>query len=100
MKNSLHYLNLRKEIENKIKENGGWVNCHGHFDRAYTITSELYKLANKHRHEKWKLNKELRLKSTVDQIYDRMAAAVETLIEQGTTATGTFIYIYPHIKNK
>ena len=100
MKNKIEYLDLRKEIENKIRKNGGWVNCHAHFDRAYTITPELYKLANKQRHEKWKLNKELRINSTIDQIYDRMAAAVETLIAQGTTATGTFIDVDPDVRDK
>ncbi len=97
---AITYLNLKQLILDKIKENGGWVNCHGHFDRAYTVTPELYALANKHRHEKWKLNKELRIHSTVDQIYDRMAAAIETLLGQGVTATGTFIDVDPDVKDK
>jgi cytosine/adenosine deaminase-related metal-dependent hydrolase len=94
------YLNLREEIESRIKKNGGWVNCHGHFDRAYSISPKLYKLANAYRHEKWKLNTELRKNSTVEQIYDRMAQAIETLLAQGVTATGTFIDIDPVIKDK
>jgi cytosine/adenosine deaminase-related metal-dependent hydrolase len=97
---NVDYLNLRAEIEKKIKQNGGWVNCHGHFDRAYSITPELYKQANAYRHEKWKLNAELRRNSTVDQIYDRMAKAIETLLAQGVTATGTFIDVDPDVKDK
>ena len=100
MKHKVDYLDLRKEIENKIRKNGGWVNCHGHFDRAYSISPELYKLVNAYRHEKWKLNAELRKNSTVDEIYDRMAMAIETLLEQGVTATGTFIDVDSDIKDK
>lgn len=100
MKPQVEYLNLKQIILDKIQENGGWVNTHGHFDRAYTVTPELYALANKHRHEKWKLNKELRIHSTVDQIYDRMAMATETLLAQGATATGTFIDVDPDVKDK
>ncbi|MBP9690488.1 amidohydrolase family protein [Candidatus Woesebacteria bacterium] len=94
------YLNLREQIEDKIKENGGWVNGHAHLDRAYSISPELYKLANAHRHEKWKLNAELRRNSTVDDVYGRMAQAVETLLAQGVTATATYIDVDPDIKDR
>jgi cytosine/adenosine deaminase-related metal-dependent hydrolase len=94
------YLNLKQEILNKIAKKGGWVNCHGHFDRAYSVTPELYALANKQRSEKWKANADLRKNSTVDEIYDRMALAIETLLEQGVTATGTFIDVDPDVKDK
>ena len=100
MKPHVEYLNLKQIILDKIKANGGWVNTHAHLDRAYTVTPELYALANKHRSEKWKLNKELRINSTVDQIYDRMAMAIETLIEQGVTATGSFIDVDPDVQDK
>ncbi len=100
MSKKVDYLNLRVIIEQKIKENGGWVNCHGHFDRAFTITPEKYKLANAYRHEKWKLNADIRKTSTVDQIYDRMAAAIELLISQGVSATCTFIDVDYDVKDK
>src|SRR3989339_1397061 len=96
----MKYLNLKQQILDKIKNNGGWINCHGHFDRAYSITKDLYELANKQRSEKWKLNAQLRKNTTIDQVYGRMAAAIETLIKQGVTATGTFIDIDPDIKDK
>src|SRR6266480_1416461 len=85
------YLDLKEIILQKIKKNGGWVNAHAHIDRAYTVTEELFKLANKHRHEKWLLNVELRRSSTVPKIYDRMCAATEVLSSQGVTVIGTFI---------
>lgn len=97
---SIHYWDLQQEILEKIHANGGWINCHAHIDRAYTITQENFALSNKMRHEKWKLNDELRRNSTVEQIYDRMAKAIENLIAQGVTALGTFIDVDYNVKDK
>lgn len=100
MKRSVPYYDLKKEILQKIKKNGGWVNAHAHLDRAFTITEELFKYVNKKRHEKWLLNKEIRESSTTGQIHDRMAQALELLIEQGVVATVSYIDVAPDIKDK
>ena len=94
------FFDVKELILQKIKKNGGWVNCHAHLDRAFTITEENFKLANKFRHEKWLLNAELRKNSTVSQIYDRMSKATEHLLSQGVTACGTFIDVDPDVKDK
>lgn len=94
------YLDLKQIILDKIKKNGGWVNAHAHIDRAFTITPEKFKLVNRFRHEKWKLNADIRKKSSVDQIYDRMAQATELLASQGVTVIGTFIDVDPDVKDK
>lgn len=78
-------------ILKKIQQKGGWVNCHAHIDRAFTLDEKLYKLANSQRHEKWYLNAEVRRNSTVAQILDRMSQATELLISQGTSVIGTFV---------
>lgn len=95
-----HYLDLKQIILKKIKAKGGWINCHSHIDRAFTIDEKLYKLANKLRHEKWILNTELRKSSTIPQIYDRMAKSLELMIDQGVYAIGSFIDIDPIMKDK
>lgn len=87
-------------ILDQIKKSGGWVNCHAHIDRAFTVDEKLYQLANALRHEKWKLNAEIRKNSTVNQIYDRMVQALELMLSQGITAIGTFIDVDPDIKDK
>lgn len=92
--------NPKQIILDKIKANGGWVNCHAHIDRAFTVDEKLYKLVNSQRHEKWKLNAEIRKNSTVEQIYDRMAKATELIIAQGVIALGTFIDVSYDIKDK
>lgn len=83
-----------------IKAHGGWVNCHAHIDRAYTLTEENFHLSQRLRSEKWTLNDELRRTSTVDDIYDRMAKAIERMLEQGVTALGTFIDVDCNVKDK
>ncbi len=94
------YWDLRETLLQKIAANGGWTNSHAHIDRAYTITEENYALANKLRSEKWTLNDELRRNSTVDQIYDRMAKAIERMLEQGVTSLGSFIDVDCNVKDK
>ncbi len=100
MTKTAHYWNLKEELLFKIKENGGWINCHAHIDRAYTITPDRFELFLRPRSEKWALNDQLRIESTVDQIYDRMARAVERLLEQGVSALATFIDVDGLIKDK
>lgn len=92
--------NPKDLILTKIKNNGGWVNAHAHIDRAFSLDENLYKKANALRHEKWKLNKELRINSKISDIYNRMAKATELLLSQGVTAIGTFIDIDPDVKDK
>ncbi len=91
---------LRKKIIDKIAKKGGWVNTHTHLDRAYTITPKMLDLANKHLHEKWLIVDEIKTKSTVIQIYDRMCFAVEEQIKQGVTVLGSFIDVDGVIKDK
>jgi cytosine/creatinine deaminase len=100
MAKKIDYFDLKGLILQKIKENGGWVNAHAHLDRAYTITEENFKEANRFRHEKWKLNADLRKNSTVDHIYDRMAQATEHLMSQEVFVIGTFIDVDPDVKDK
>lgn len=96
----IHYWDIQQELLNRIKKNGGWANCHAHIDRAYTLTEENFHLSNRLRSEKWTLNDELRRNSTVDQIYDRMAMAVERLLSQGVTSLGSFIDVDCNVKDK
>jgi cytosine deaminase len=94
------YLDLKEEILKKIKDNGGWVNAHAHFDRAYTITKENFHYTKATLQEKWELNNELKQNSTVDDIYNRMAQGMESMLEQGVRAVGTFIDVDSFIKDK
>lgn len=94
------YYNLKEEIKQKIMKNGGWVNCHAHIDRAYTVTKENFHLMDATLEEKWNLNDNYKRESTVDSYYDHMAQAIEMMIEQGVTALSTFIDVDEVTKDK
>lgn len=91
---------MKQDILEKIKKNGGWSNTHAHIDRAYTITKENFHLIDASLSEKWNLNDEIKRNSTVDDIYNRMSQAVESMIDQGVTTLGTFIDVDDVIQDK
>jgi cytosine/creatinine deaminase len=100
-KDSHNQTNVLKDlILEKIRQKGGFVNTHSHLDRAYTITPETLYLANAPLKEKWGLVDEIKRNSTVFQIYDRMAYALEYMKEQGVQAVGSFIDADEVIKDK
>ena len=100
MANKISYLDLKTELLEKIKQNGGWVNAHAHLDRAYSLTKDTFHLTNATLPEKWNLNDDLKRNSTVSDIYDRMAMGIERMLEQGVTAVGTFIDVDDRIEDK
>lgn len=97
---TLTYWDTKSDLLDMIQKKGGWVNAHAHIDRAYTLTKENFHLSERQRSEKWALNHQLRLDSTVDQIYDRMARAVEGFLAQGVTTLGSFIDVDYAVKDK
>ncbi len=84
---------LKDNIINGINRKGGFVNTHSHLDRAYSVNMENFHLANASLKEKWYLVDSIKRNSNVYQIYDRMAYALERMIEQNVQAVGTFIDI-------
>jgi len=96
----IKFLDLRQQIFKKIKEKGGWVNAHCHLDRAFTLTKRNFSLTNAHLHQKWEFVDKIKEESTVSQIYDRMAYALEWMINEGVTAVGSFIDVDEVIKDK
>lgn len=96
----LHNWDLKQLILEKIKSHGGWVNAHCHLDRAYTIQPKLLGLGYARLQEKWRLVDELKTKSTIDQIYDRMAFGIEEMMRQGVRAVGSFIDVDGVVKDK
>lgn len=100
MAKKVPYINLKEELLKKIKSKGGWVNAHAHIDRAYTLTKDNFRFTGATLQEKWRLNDTLKRTSTVTQIYDRMAYAIEDQLAQGVTALGTFIDVDKDIQDK
>ncbi len=99
-KDLIKFLNLKSEIIVGIKMNGGWVNSHSHLDRAFTLTKKNIWTIDKTLQEKWSLNDELKKKSSVGDIYSRMASGVELMLGQGVQAIGSFIDVDEIVRDK
>lgn len=82
---------LKEQLLAQIKAAGGWVNAHTHLDRAGSITSETLHLAEAPLQEKWGLVDEMKRTSTTQDIYSRMARALEQQLAQGVRVIGSFI---------
>lgn len=91
---------FREVAEEMIKKNGGWVNAHAHIDRAYSLTKENWHIYNGDMPSKWAFNSKLQENSSVDQVYDRMAKVMESMISQGVTVIGAFIDTNEFVKDK
>lgn len=92
--------NLRQVLIKKINAHGGWVNTHTHLDRAYTINTQTLALANATLKEKWALVDDIKKRSSVTDIYNRMCFAVEQQIAQGVRVLGSFIDVDEVVQDK
>lgn len=92
--------NPKQILLDKIQAKGGWVNAHAHIDRAFILNEENFKLVNGSLQQKWDYPDQLKAKSSVEDIYSRMAYTVEDLCRQGTQALATFIDVDPVIEDK
>lgn len=81
---------LKSILLEKIKNHGGFVNAHAHFDKSYTIS--LDKLAYSHTsiNEKWKINNEIKKGFTEKDLVERISRAIENMIGQGVSTVMTF----------
>jgi cytosine/adenosine deaminase-related metal-dependent hydrolase len=78
--------NFKKLILEEIQKNGGWVNCHVHADRAFTINPEKLEdvWKNNDLQAKWDIVDEVK-NASVDQYSERFCRAFELMISQGVT---------------
>ncbi len=83
--------NMLKLLEEKVKEKGGLVSCHAHFDKAFVITPETLQMCNDHMEVKWELWKAVKEKYTQENLIERISISVENMINQGCTVTRTNI---------
>jgi cytosine/adenosine deaminase-related metal-dependent hydrolase len=94
------FMDLKQILLEQIKQQGGWVNTHAHFDRAYTIDETSFKQVYAPLKEKWGIVDYVKRTSSVEQVYERMAKATELMLQQGVQAIGTFIDVDEAIEDK
>lgn len=76
-----------------IERNGGFVNAHAHFDRAYTAMTKDFEddNVNAHLHEKWDLVDRFKSNATEDRYYNHISEAIYNQIKMGTVSGLTFV---------
>ena len=76
-----------------IDRNGGFVNAHAHFDRAYTAQTSDFENNNVNAHlfEKWELVNKFKSHATEERYYNHISEAIYNQIKMGVTAGLTFI---------
>lgn len=92
--------NLKQQMLEAIQKNGGWVNCHAHFDKAFYITKDGLAKSMVEMEQKWLMSDDLKKNSTQEQIEERIRTALDLLITQGCKLTCSFIDAYEAVGHK
>lgn len=91
---------MKAQMISAIAKNGGWVNCHAHFDKAFYVTREGLDKANLDMERKWLMSDDLKRQSIQEEIEDRIRTGLDILIEQGCKATCSFVDAYDAVGHK
>ena len=84
--------NPYEELIEKIKQRGGFVNAHAHFDRAYTVTREdLEKVVYNHLYDKWFIVDKFKEEATIKRYSENITTALIKQKEMLTTSCLSFI---------
>lgn len=92
--------NLKQQFLDTVKTNGGFVNCHGHFDKAFYITKKGLDKSMVDMEQKWLMSDDIKKNSSQEQIEQRIGTALNLLIAQGCKLTSTFIDAYDAVGHK
>lgn len=91
---------LKSQLLDAIRANGGWVNCHAHFDKAYYISRDELDKSMVDMEEKWRMSDDIKRTATPEQVEGRIRRALDALIAQGAQATMSFIDAYDAVGHK
>src|SRR3989344_4038943 len=83
-----------------IKQNGGFVSCHAHFDKAFYITKDRLEDSNVDMEKKWNMSDDIKRKSTEEEIANRIRIALDIMVAQGVQLTATFVDAYEAVGHK
>lgn len=92
--------NLKEQFLEKVKEKGGFVSCHGHFDKAFYITKDGLDKTMVDMEVKWRMSDDIKKNSTEEEIAARIRAAIDIMISQGCKLTASFIDAYDAVGHK
>ncbi|MES3032036.1 MAG: amidohydrolase family protein [Patescibacteria group bacterium] len=100
MLNQINPWDLKSQMLEEIKQNGGFVSCHAHFDKAYYITREGLDKSMVSMEEKWRMSDGIKRDSTVEDIKVRIRRALDVMVAQGSKVTCTFVDAYDVVGHK
>ena len=86
--------NPNDKLKQKIKEKGGFINAHAHFDRAYTVTEDnMQKVVNYHLFDKWQFVDKFKKEATSEEYLKNIVSAIRGQMNYGVKGALTFIDI-------
>lgn len=74
-----------------MKQKGGWVNCHAHFDKAFYITRETLAESMVDMEKKWQMSDHIKVNDSQADVEKRIERALDILIAQGAKHSVSFI---------
>ena len=85
--------NPLNDLSAKIEGQGGFVNAHAHFDRAYSVSSGDFEKSqvNSHLFEKWKLVDQFKRTASEELYFNHITAALRHMSQQNVQASLSFI---------
>ncbi|MBI3573440.1 amidohydrolase family protein [Candidatus Kaiserbacteria bacterium] len=91
---------LKTQMLAAIRERGGFVNCHAHFDKAYYISKEGLDRSMLDMEVKWRMSDDIKRASSEEEISERIRRTLDMLIAQGCLSTCTFVDAYDAVGHK
>ena len=92
--------NLKDQFLAAIKTNGGFVNCHAHFDKAFYITKDGLDQSMVDMEAKWNMSDGIKRASTKEQIKERIRIGLDIIVSQNCTLTCSFVDAYDAVDHK
>ena len=91
---------LKTQMLEAIKKNGGFVNCHAHFDKTYYISREGLDKSNVTMEAKWFLSDDIKKSSTIEEIKERIRRSLDNMIAQGCKLACSLVDAYDAVEHK
>lgn len=92
--------NLKKQFLDEVKEKGGWVNCHAHFDKAFYINRKTLAESMVDMEKKWRMSDHIKMNDTQVDVEARISQALDILVARGVTRTISFIDAFGMVGTK
>jgi len=92
--------NLKYELLEGVRANGGFISCHAHFDKAFYITKEGLDKSMVDMEAKWNMSDDIKRNSSQEDIEARIRMALDIMITQGMKKTATFVDAYEAVGHR